>query len=232
MWNRFKINSSYIFKTAGKWTMAIYAVLGLLATFVSLEGVLDAFCIVSLTDKIIVSVIILLIAYILCSVIVSLVILNKGIVKVLDAQNGHSVYVLYGNLFDENLLPSSVNRRSICFAVNRCFDTIVDNVIISASTIHGAIVNACAKVGRHCIINTGSTVGHDVVLGDFVHVAPHATVTGAVTVGEGTWIGAGAVVRQGIHIGKWCMIGAGAVVVKDVPDGVTVVGNPARVIKL
>lgn len=96
--------------------------------------------------------------------------------------------------------------------------------------ISGAIVNACAKVGRHCIINTGSTVGHDVVLGDFVHVAPHATVTGAVTVGEGTWIGAGAVVRQGIHIGKWCMIGAGAVVVKDVPDGVTVVGNPARVI--
>ena len=97
--------------------------------------------------------------------------------------------------------------------------------------IPGAIVNACAKVGRHCIINTGSTVGHDVVLGDFVHVAPHATVTGAVTVGEGTWIGAGAVVRQGIHIGKGCMIGAGAVVVKDVPDGVTVVGNPAKILR-
>lgn len=64
MWNRFKINRTYIFKTAGKWTMAIYAVLGLLATFVSLEGVLDAFCIVSLTDKIIASVIILLITYI------------------------------------------------------------------------------------------------------------------------------------------------------------------------
>lgn len=138
MWKRLKINSSYIFKTAGKWTMAIYAVLGLLATFVSLEGVLDAFCIVSLTDKIIASVIILLITYILCSFIVSLVILNKGIVKVLDAQNGHYVYVLYGNLFDEKLLPSNVSRRSICFAVNRCFDTIVDNVVISASTVHGS----------------------------------------------------------------------------------------------
>lgn len=97
--------------------------------------------------------------------------------------------------------------------------------------IPGTIINSCAKVGKHCIINTGATVEHDVELGDFVHVAPHATITGAVTVGEGTWIGAGAVVRQGIHIGKWCMIGAGAVVVKDVPDGVTVVGNPAKEMK-
>lgn len=94
--------------------------------------------------------------------------------------------------------------------------------------IPGAIVNSCAKVGKHCIVNTGATVGHDVMLEDYVHIAPHATVTGAVTVGEGTWIGAGAVVRQGINIGKWCMIGAGAAVVKDVPDGVTVVGNPAK----
>lgn len=138
MWNRLKINRTYIFKTAGKWTMAIYAVLGLLATFVSLEGVLDALCISSLADKVIASVIILLTTYSLCAFIVSLIILNASRVKVLDAQNGHSVYVLYGNLFDENLLPSSVNRRSICFAVNRCFDTIVDNVIISASTIHGS----------------------------------------------------------------------------------------------
>ena len=137
MWNRFKINCSYIFKTAGKWTMAIYAVLGLLATFVSLEGVLEALCISSLADKILASVIILLIIYILCTFMVSLAILNTRRVKVLDAQNGHYVYVLYGDLFDEKFLPSSISRRSICFAVNRCFDTIVDNVIISANTIHG-----------------------------------------------------------------------------------------------
>ena len=95
--------------------------------------------------------------------------------------------------------------------------------------IPGAIINSCAKVGKHCIINTGSTIEHDVVLGDFVHVVPHATVTGAITIGEGTWIGAGAVVRQGIHVGKWCMIGAGAVVVKDIPDDVTVAGNQVKI---
>lgn len=97
--------------------------------------------------------------------------------------------------------------------------------------MQGAIVQSCATIGRHCIVNTGASVGHDVKLADFVHVAPRATITGNVEVGECAWIGAGAVIRQGITIGANSTIGAGAVVVKDVPEGVTVVGNPARELK-
>ncbi len=96
--------------------------------------------------------------------------------------------------------------------------------------ILGAIINSCAKVGKHCIINTGSTVCHDVVLGDFVHVAPHATVTGAVTVSEGTLMGVCSCAIPCMKIGSWTTVGAGVAVVKDVPDGVTVVGHPARVL--
>ena len=92
--------------------------------------------------------------------------------------------------------------------------------------MHGAIVQTCVEVGKHCIINTGSSVDHDCKLADYVHIAPQATLSGAVEVGEGTWIGAGAVIKQCIKIGANCMIGAGAVVVKDVPDGMTVVGVP------
>lgn len=94
--------------------------------------------------------------------------------------------------------------------------------------MHGAIVQSCAKIGKHCIVNTGASVDHDCEIGDFVHVAPHATVLGGVKVGDGSWIGAGSVVKQYITIGKNCMIGAGAVVLKDVPDGVTVVGVPGK----
>jgi maltose O-acetyltransferase len=49
-----------------------------------------------------------------------------------------------------------------------------------------------------------------------------------VTVGARTLIGLGAVVLPGIVIGSDCIIGAGSVVVRDVPDGATVYGNPAR----
>jgi len=96
----------------------------------------------------------------------------------------------------------------------------------------GVMVNADSRIGKHCIVNTSASIDHDCVLGDFSHVSPNATLSGDVHIGEGTHFGAGAVAIQGIRIGKWCTIGAGTVVIRDVPDYATVVGNPARIIKI
>lgn len=97
-------------------------------------------------------------------------------------------------------------------------------VVMSGASIHSG-----ASIGAHGIVNTHASVDHDCRLGDFVHVAPHAALCGHVEVGEGTLIGAGAVIIPGIRIGRWVVIGAGSVIRNDVPDGVTVVGNPGRV---
>ncbi len=91
-----------------------------------------------------------------------------------------------------------------------------------------AVVQPGVRIGHHAIINTGAIVEHDCTVGNFAHVAPGAVLAGAVSVGEGALVGVGAVVRQGISIGRDAVVGAGAVVVRDVPDGATVVGNPAR----
>lgn len=98
--------------------------------------------------------------------------------------------------------------------------------------LHGTIVQPGVKLGKHVIVNTKASIDHDCRIGDFVHVAPGATLCGTVEVGEGTLIGAGATVLPGIKIGAWAMIGAGAVVTQDVRDNQTVVGNPARVLKV
>lgn len=97
--------------------------------------------------------------------------------------------------------------------------------------LQGSLVQANSHIGDHVIINTASSVDHDCEVGHFVHIAPRAVLCGRVKIGEGTLVGAGAVILPGVTIGEWATIGAGSVVIHDVPSGVTVAGNPARIIK-
>lgn len=94
-----------------------------------------------------------------------------------------------------------------------------------------ALVHVGAVLGEAVIVNSGAVVEHDCVLEDGVHVSPRAVLAGSVRVGAESWIGAGAVVIQGVQVGRGATVGAGTVVIRDVPDDVTVVGNPARVIR-
>ncbi|MBY8911454.1 acetyltransferase [Bacillus sp. YC2] len=94
----------------------------------------------------------------------------------------------------------------------------------------GAVIQAGANIGTHCIINTGAIAEHDNSIGDYVHLSPRAALAGGVKVREGAHIGIGASVIPQIEIGRWSVIGAGAAVISTIPDGVTAVGVPARVI--
>lgn len=51
-----------------------------------------------------------------------------------------------------------------------------------------------------------------------------------ITIGRNVWIGAGALILPGVTVGDDAIIGAGSVVPHDVPEKVTVVGNPARIL--
>lgn len=53
----------------------------------------------------------------------------------------------------------------------------------------------------------------------------------AVTIGDNVWIGGGVTILPGVTVGANSVVGAGAVVTCDVPEGVVVAGNPARIIK-
>jgi sugar O-acyltransferase (sialic acid O-acetyltransferase NeuD family) len=95
----------------------------------------------------------------------------------------------------------------------------------------GAVINAAASIGDNVIVNTGAIVEHDCIIGSHAHVATGARLGGGVSVGEGAHIGIGASIRQRVNISRNAIVGAGAVVVKDVPEGVTVVGVPAKVLE-
>ncbi|EQB91568.1 acetyltransferase [Elizabethkingia anophelis] len=93
------------------------------------------------------------------------------------------------------------------------------------------IINALAKVGSFCILNTGCIVEHECIVEDGAHIAPGVVLAGNVNIGENSFIGANTVIKQGVVIGKNVIVGAGSVVVKNIPDGEIWIGNPAKFYK-
>jgi serine O-acetyltransferase len=80
----------------------------------------------------------------------------------------------------------------------------------------GVVINSKVSGGKNITVESG------VVIGDEKGQAPH--------LGNNIFIGAGAKVIGGITIGDNVKIGANAVVVKDLPNNITAVGIPAKVI--
>lgn len=95
----------------------------------------------------------------------------------------------------------------------------------------GAVIAPMVELGEACIVNTNAGVDHECVLAAGVHIAPGATLCGCVQIGENTLIGAGSTVLPRVKIGANVVIGAGSVVTRDIPDGVVVFGNPAKIIR-
>jgi len=94
-----------------------------------------------------------------------------------------------------------------------------------------ATVSTNSQIGHGVIVNTASSVDHDCVIGNGVHIAPGARLAGDITIGDYVFVGTGAIILPHLKIGKNSIIGAGAVVTKDIPENVTVYGNPARIVK-
>lgn len=109
------------------------------------------------------------------------------------------------------------------------------------------------QIGDHCSVNPFAIVyGHGGVrIGDGVRIAAHTVVIPAnhnaannetplhksgtsakgIDIGANVWLGSGSRILDGVRIGKNAIVGAGSVVTKSVPEGATVAGVPARVIR-
>jgi len=86
------------------------------------------------------------------------------------------------------------------------------------------------QIGYGTVINKSCTIAHDSVIGKCSFLAPSVTFCGAVKVGDSCFIGAGTVVADNVVIGNNVTVGIGSVITKDIPDGLHVIGNPARVV--
>ena len=113
----------------------------------------------------------------------------------------------------------------------------LDDVTIGEGAILSPFVTLTSniRIGCNFHANIYSYVAHDCVIGDFVTFAPSVRCNGNVWIEDHAYIGTAAIIKQGqpgypLTIGRGATVGMGAVVTRDVPPGVTVVGNPARVV--
>ena len=94
-----------------------------------------------------------------------------------------------------------------------------------------ALISSDAVVGENVSIEENGIVGHDSVIGDHCQISANVIVAGGCQVGSATYIGLGVPIMQGSKIGSNSVIGMGSVVVRDIPDNVIALGNPARPMK-
>lgn len=113
--------------------------------------------------------------------------------------------------------------------------TIGKNAII----MMGAVINIGAVIGEGTMVDMGAVLGGRAKVGARCHIGAGAVLAGViepasarpVVIEDDVLIGANAVVLEGVCVRRGAVVAAGAVVTKDVPPGMVVAGNPARMVK-
>jgi len=153
-----------------------------------------------------------------------------------DAPSGSAVSIAIADAAVRRSIAEKCGNAGLLFATVKAENVmILDDVKIGDGSIICPFVTVTSnvRIGRHFHANIYSYIAHDCSIGDFVTLAPGVKCNGNVRIDDNAYIGAGAIIRQGaaaepLVIGRGAVVGMGAVVTKSVPDGMTVVGSPAR----
>lgn len=120
------------------------------------------------------------------------------------------------------------------------FTLIHAGAVIGSGVTIGSHCNICAcRIGDRVSIQTGVHITRGVVIEDDVFIGPGVVTLNDKLHGGGAdsfprirhnaRVGGGTVILPGVTIGAHVLIGAGSIVTRDIPDGQTVLGNPAHV---
>jgi len=96
------------------------------------------------------------------------------------------------------------------------------NASIMRGAMGNTIIRQGTKIGHLC------TIDHEVVIGKHCVIVVHSMLGGHSWIGDYSKVSLGACIRNGVKIGKNVVVGMGAVVTRDVEDGKTVFGVPAK----
>lgn len=109
---------------------------------------------------------------------------------------------------------------------------IAETAVIGEGSMVGkyCYIDNYVVIGRNVVIFPQAYIGHGTEIKDHSFISVRSFVGGHSKLDEKVYYGPCAVCKDRIHIGGSAIIGLNAAVYKDVPDGCTAIGNPARIL--
>lgn len=155
----------------------------------------------------------------------------------LDAVSRNVAFAIADGRVRESVVSRCLGQGVQPWEIRSEHAIVMDDVNIAEGALLSPFVSITSniRIGRFFHANLYSYVEHDCCIGDFVTFAPGVKCNGNVVIENHVYVGAGAVIKQGrpdepLVIGEGATVGMGSVVTRSVAPGVTVVGNPARVL--
>lgn len=136
-----------------------------------------------------------------------------------------------GNVILKKRIIDKMKKRGAKFA------TLIHNnaTVMHGSTIgEGSIllknsfIGSNAKIGEHTLIQLSTIIGHDCEIGDFCRIDCNVVCVGGVKVKNNVTIHTSSVINHKVTIDKNATVGACSFVIRNVKEGITVFGVPAR----
>lgn len=145
---RFWLNRSIILKRTIQFVGFTYTLCGFLSVWFSFSECLPKDW--TFLCKFFMSIAVLVGVFIIWWIFVTFYTLSETKKIVLESNSGHKVYVQYGDIYSPAIVAKNYEeRRNIVVSVNRCFDTIVDNDLISDRTQHGKVMSELYAKGLY-----------------------------------------------------------------------------------
>lgn len=93
---------------------------------------------------------------------------------------------------------------------------------------YGCFISCNTTIEDYVYIQPQCNIGHDDILFEGCMISGFGNLAGNVKIGRFTYVGLSAAIKESVTIGDNSIIGMGSIVYKDIPDKMTVLGNPAR----
>ncbi len=138
----------------------------------------------------------------------------KTVAKIVS--NIHNKNIEFPNIIAPDIVYLDENNISIGYG----------NIICT-----GCLLSCHVKIGNFNILNGFIIIGHDSVIGDYNSFMPNTKISGEVKIGNRNFFGVGSIVLQQITIGNDTVVGANSLIFRNTKDGMTYIGNPAKIMK-